>query len=283
MKQKWLFSTMIVLCICLNSNLYAKTVPLAWVYSTVYINNVSAGKAGTGFLVVRQIAKDSYKIFLVSNKHVLTPKSTDKNEKNKEAKAVVLLNKEEKGETQIKTIEILLRDKDGEDQWKGHPDPNIDVACLNFTSYISENRTLKQDLKIGFIQEDRFATKELLEKYYVSIGDLIVTLGYPLNLVEGGHSIPIARGGIISSWPTKPFKKAPVILIDSATIRGSSGSPVFLPEVPYTYSSETSINVGQIRQSYLLGALSSLFRKFSSGLYSQGFPLIRLCRDPLSP
>src|SRR4030042_7177122 len=147
-------------------------------------------------------SSDSSKVFLVSNKHILTPKSIEKEEQNKEAKATVLLNKEEKGEVEIKKIEVILRDKDGKDLWKGHTNPNIDVACLDFTSFISENRTVIQGLKIGFISEDRFATKEILEKYYVSIGDQIIILGYPLNLVEGGHSIPIARGGPIISWPT---------------------------------------------------------------------------------
>ena len=98
----------------------------------------------------------------------------------------------------------------------------------------------------------------MLEKYFVSIGDQIISLGYPLNLVEGGHSIPIARGGTISSWPTRPFRNSPVILIDSTMIRGSSGSPVFLPELPYTYLSETNISIGATRQAYLLGIQGQL-------------------------
>ena len=41
-------------------------------------------------------------------------------------------------------------------------------------------------------------------------------------------------------------------------IRGSSGSPVFLPELPFTYSTETNISIGVIRQAYLLGIVGQL-------------------------
>jgi hypothetical protein len=259
MKEKFLLITVFVFCMCfINSELYAKSIPLPYVYSTIYIQNPSTKKAGTGFLVSRQIAKDSYKVFLVSNKHVLIPKPLTQQDSNKEAKAVVFLNKEENGEIKIQIINIILRDKDGTDLWKGHTNPDIDVACIDLTSYISENRTVITGLKIGFISEDRFATKEVLEKYFISIGDQIISLGYPLNLVEGGHSIPIARGGTISSWPTRNFRNLPLILIDSTMIRGSSGSPVFLPELPYTYSSETEISLATIRQAYLLGIQGEL-------------------------
>ena len=59
MKQKWLVITIFIFCLCfINQDLYAKTIPLPWVYSTVYIENLSTGKTGTGFLVIRQIDKD---------------------------------------------------------------------------------------------------------------------------------------------------------------------------------------------------------------------------------
>lgn len=244
MKQIYSFITFFIFCICfLHPDLYAKTIPMPWVYSTVFINNESNESAGTGFLVSRQIDKDSYKVFLVSNKHILKPKPIERDDQNREAKAKVFLNSDEDGKIKVTIIDITLRDKDGKDAWKGHAHPDIDVACLDFTPYISENRKVITGLKIGFIAEDRFATKEILEKYFVSIGDQVIGLGYPLNLIEGKHSIPIARGGIISSWPTKYFKNLPIILIDSTMIRGSSGSPIFLPELPYIYI--------QRKQSYL--------------------------------
>ena len=152
MKEKLMFIAIFVFYMCfINSELYAKSIPLPYVYSTVYISNMSTNAAGTGFLVSRQIDKDSYKVFLVSNKHLLIPKPVRQEDENKEAKAVVLLNSEEKGETKIRKIDIILRDKDGKDLWKGHTNADIDVASIDFTSYISENRTVIKNLKIGFI------------------------------------------------------------------------------------------------------------------------------------
>lgn len=140
----------------------------------------------------------------------------------------------------------------------GHPNKEVDVAALDITAYISENRELKPELELGFIPEDRFATKEILKQQFVSIGDRVVVLGYPLNLVEGGHCIPIARDGVIASQPDLDFRGLPVILIDSTMVRGSSGSPVFLPILPYKVISEKEINTFELTQSSLLGVVSRL-------------------------
>lgn len=43
-----------------------------WVYATVLVENEWGGK-GTGFLVARDVAQDRVKVFLCTNKHVLSP------------------------------------------------------------------------------------------------------------------------------------------------------------------------------------------------------------------
>jgi hypothetical protein len=225
----------------------------------VYIANLSTNKAGTGFLVSRQIEEKSQKIFLISNKHVLTPRPL-KNEpgENKEAKAKVKLNRTREGKLELFEIEVILREASGKELFIGHPNKEIDVAALDFTTYISENRQLKPDLKLGFIPEDRLATKEILRQQFVSIGDRVVVLGYPLNLVEGGHCIPIARDGVIATAPELDFKDLPIILIDSTMVRGSSGSPVFLPVLPYKFTSAKDIDQLQVTQASVLGVVSKL-------------------------
>lgn len=160
-------------------------IPETWIYSVVYISNSSTNKSGTGFLVSRKIDKDSVKVFLVSNKHVLEPKRIEKDSKeNPEAKVTVLINKTEGEETKILKIEVVLRDKEGKVYFYSHPKENIDVAAVDFTDYISENRTLKPELKIGFIPEENFATKDKLKEEFVTIGDRVIVLGYPLNLIQ---------------------------------------------------------------------------------------------------
>lgn len=239
-------------------------IPEPWIFSVVYIANTSTGKSGTGFLVSRKVDKDQAMVFLISNKHVLEPKQlSGKSGEDKEAKATITINKLEGEEIKILTIEVILRDKTGKEYIHGNPDKEIDVAAMEFTSYISENRVLKPGLKIGFIQEESFATKERLKEDFVTIGDRVIVLGYPLNLVEGGHSIPIARDGVIASDPIYNFRNMPAILIDSTMVRGSSGSPVFLPILPYKWTSASQVNTFAVTQAKLIGIISQLIPDWS--------------------
>jgi len=239
--------------------LESKVVPENFVYSTVSISNLSTGKSGTGFLVARKISKDSKIIFLISNKHVLLPKKVERESADDlKAEAIVIVNKVINNEISSEKIKVELRDSSGKDYCKGHPNEEIDVAAINFTKYITENHQLRLGLKVEFIPEEKFATKRVLKEQYVSIGDRIIVLGYPLNLVEGGHCIPIARGGIISSEPGLNFKGLPMILIDSKMIRGSSGSPVFLTFKPYRFVSKYTISTTEITESTLLGIVSGM-------------------------
>jgi hypothetical protein len=255
----FVFNLIVILIISISTEGIAMNVPEAWVFSVVYIANLSTGLSGTGFLVSRRVNKDNSKVFLISNKHVLEPKKIEESSKeNKEAKARVVLNKFEGEKISKLTIEVVLKDNNGNEYLRRHPNKDVDVAAIEFTPYIVENRTLRPDLKIGFIPEDKFATKEKLEEEFVSVGDKVIVLGYPLNLVEGGHSIPIARGGVIASYPNYDFRNLPCILIDATMVRGSSGSPVFLPFLPYKFQSKEKISQLAITQSSLLGIISKL-------------------------
>lgn len=241
----------------------SKVIPDNFIYSTVYISNLSTGKSGTGFLIARRISKDYQKIFLISNKHVLLPKKVESEPVGDlKAEAIVLVNKIIGNEISTKEIKVELRDSSGIDYCKGHPNEEVDVAALVFTKYITENHQIKSDLKVKFIPEEEFAVKKVLKEQYISIGDRIVVLGYPLNLVEGGHCIPIARGGVISSEPELNFDGRPIILIDSKMIRGSSGSPVFLPFKPYKFVSIDTVSQ-EITQSKLLGIVSEMIPDWS--------------------
>jgi len=240
-----------------NQISFSRVIPSQWVYSTVYISNLSTGKAGTGFLVSRKVQEKLKRVFLVSNKHVLMPRPL-KNEpdEEKEARAKIILNRTENDQLKAFVIEVTLRDADGKEFCVGHPNKDVDVAALQFGKYIADNRKLKPGLKLGFIKETRLATRDILTQRFASIGDRVVVLGYPLNMVEGGHCIPIARDGVIASEPELDFKGLPIILVDSTMVRGSSGSPVFLPILPYKFTTEDKINPLALTQASLLGVVS---------------------------
>jgi hypothetical protein len=64
----------------------------SWLYATILIENGWA-KKGTGFLVAREMAKDTVRVFLYTNKHVL---NEDRVLRTQATKIVCHLNVKEK-------------------------------------------------------------------------------------------------------------------------------------------------------------------------------------------
>lgn len=204
-----------------------------WIHCTAFIENKSIGATGTGFFVAREFEPNQSKLFLVSNKHVLLPGAPSA-EEAKASIAVVYVTGSKDGELTVTKLDIPLGDKDGRSRCVGHPDTNVDVAVIEVTQYLVEPKgIIRAGYKVGFIPEARFASKESIKDTSLTLGDRVVVLGYPLNMVEGGSLIPVARGGTIATPPDKNYRGRPVFLIDCSTIRGSSGSPVFVPVRPY--------------------------------------------------
>ena len=80
---------------------------------------------GTGFLLSRPVSGDKYKLYLVSNKHILigTPK------------ILVSFICKENGEPQHQRVHKV--EIQGVDQAvKGHPDPEVDIAAIECTGML---------------------------------------------------------------------------------------------------------------------------------------------------
>ena len=261
-RMKHLLSVVCLAAVAIVNEAQAFTIQEDWLFSVAYIANESTGKAGTGFFVMREVAQGKGPLFLVLNKHVLEPKDSDPAATNKEAFAVMHITKEgADGELVLEPIRITLRNKEGAPLWIGHPVPDVDVAVLRITEYVAQGGELKPKYKVGYINESDFVTDDLTKTTHLSIGDPLVVLGYPLNIVEGRSSIPVARGGVIGTPPNRKFKGKDFFLIDCSTIRGSSGSPVFVPVRPYTVSYNeqkkiTTINPMETYFPKLLGVVS---------------------------
>lgn len=226
----------------------AKSLSDHFLYSTVFIKNQSTHKSGTGFLVRRKVSKERIVVYLLSNKHVLLPCPIDPNQNNHLAKAEIEINKTVNNKIQKAILSITLRDSKGQTFVKGHPNKDVDVAAINVV------KDIKGPLGTAFaIPEERFATKDFIDKNFVSVGDRALIIGYPLNLVEQGHVTPIARSAIIATHPNQEFQSLPLFLIDGTVLRGSSGSPVILPIRPYVWTEENRVSIRTIQQNHLLG------------------------------
>jgi hypothetical protein len=127
---------------------------------------------------------------------------------------------------------------------------------LNPSAFTPEADGLSE---LSHIPEDRLATEAILKKNFVREGDRILILGFPLNLAGKGQYLPIARGGVIASYPLASFLDGPIILVDSTIVSGSSGSPIFLPRLPYRYVTPDRMTTLHQRKPYLLGIIGQQF------------------------
>ena len=101
-----------------------------------------------------------------------------------------------------------------------HPDPDVDLACLNVTGIRDEEkqifyRTINLELVCDFTEPNLLPGSEVL------------FLGYPENRFDTKNNLPILRRGYIGSMPKVDFEGRQQFLIDAQVFPGSSGSPVF--------------------------------------------------------
>jgi Trypsin-like peptidase domain len=107
-----------------------------------------------------------------------------------------------------------LRNSCGAAEWWEHPTlgSNIDVGVVELLGELKEKQTRSAELIGG-------------EKLPVKIGQDVFVLGYPKGLMKQGL-LPVWKRGSIASEPELDVEGSPVILIDSGTREGMSGSPV---------------------------------------------------------
>lgn len=226
-----------------------------WIFSVAFIVNQSTDRTGTGFFVFRTTAAEKGKLFLVSNKHVLLPKPVSSDKIPKLATALIHITKENSGVLSMTNFPIILRRKDGRSLCVSHPRDDVDVAAIEVTPYVVKDETIRGGYKVGYIHESRFATKKSITETSLTLGDRVVILGYPLNMVEGSTAVAVARGGTIATPPDRDYRSSPVFLIDCSTIRGSSGSPVFVPVRPYKVDRQPD---GKVKLSGIRGYVPEL-------------------------
>ncbi len=260
MKRLTIISIFVVwfLC-CFTSPLWARSLPDLFIRSTVFIHNRSTNATGTGFLVRRVInEKGEWQLVLVSNKHVLTPREVPPETKDKKAEATFSLNMSGASGVSRRDINFVLRTSNGQTLVKMHPSSNVDVAGVALAPEIvfPDDNTPNGNM-LNPIPEDRIMTRDMIKENFITLGDPVLILGYPLNLVEAGHVIPVARGAILATSPQDDFRGTPIFLIDGTVVRGSSGSPVFTPMASSKWVEEMKVNQFQVQQSHLIGIVAA--------------------------
>lgn len=230
--------------------------------STVYISFKTPTKysVGTGFLVLRKVDHDKGHIFLITNKHVL-PKE------GKTQSITVRVNTQSGDKLTVREIEILIVGKDGKylSSVLLHPKEKFDVAAIHITEEV-----IKHNIIGAWIPYSLFATKEILLKENITVGDEIFLLGYPGAIYDPRNISPVLRQGIISTMPSEGYTFNRILrqkfnlpgqidgfLIDANVFPGSSGSLVIFKQQPVTIGSGGGALVSRKKLTpYLLGIIS---------------------------
>lgn len=183
---------------------------------------------GTGFLVARPVSKDGVRVFLITNKHVI---SRDENERSKTTEITLHVNMQMSDGPVCGNAYTLTAIN-----WREHPEAAVDIFAVDVT-FLANDKLVKR----AWADYNLFATDEKIRKWQIGAGDDVLTMGYPgidpEFLQQGRTNYALVRQGIISTQIGHTFtrrKKGNIeevvrgFLIDGATVHGSSGSPVIL-------------------------------------------------------
>ena len=182
-------------------------------FSTVRIECLDRGGkplcVGTGFFLQKQIALNAYKVFLITNRHVLHQGVDSINVWFTKAKDGVPLV----GQCEYISIYSIS-------QMVMHP--SVDLAILDCSALFSR---FPEELYFKAFSYEMLSS---FEEQEFSVADTVYFIGYPEGVYDTYNGLPLLRKGIISSHPGYDFDGEPQFVIDANVYHGSSGSPVFI-------------------------------------------------------
>lgn len=197
---------------------------------------------GTGFLFGNLFERtddgqNTYKVYLVTNKHVLGNLDL----------IFIRLNKQ--NNISATDYPIPLKNETGSLLWTGHPDPEIDVAVL----LLNINVAREQGMICSFFQCDKHAKKVSdLMNDETSEGDSIYVMGFPMGMIAEDRQHVFVRSGIISRIKDLFEGRSKDFVVDAFTFPGNSGGPVISrPEI------HSIVGTRAPEQSNLIGIVKS--------------------------
>lgn len=189
---------------------------------------------GTGFLISIPFETNPSlsHLYAVTNSHVI-----------REAKATVIRLNTHQGDTKV--IETHP------DNWVHHPDGD-DIAVCYFGGL---NREI---IKYRHIQTASFITEEIIDRFHIGAGDDVFMVGRFSRHDGKQTNLPSARFGNISMMPDEKIRHprgydVDSFLIETRSLSGYSGSPVFVYLNPAILRPGMGVAVGHPLLIWLLG------------------------------
>ena len=215
-QEQLLFSTLRIECFDSNKRLFA---------------------TGTGFLLQRPVGKDSIKIYLVSNKHILCVADSIR----------LTFTENNNGNPNIGCKRSFpIGNLKGNIAF--HLNPKIDIAILDCTGLFN---MFPEELYFKAVSYDMLA--DFMEPE-LTVAENVLFVGYPDDRYDAVNNLPLIRTGLIASHPKYDYNGDPVFIIDAQVFPGSSGSPVYI-DLTYENFKNGQIHVG-VKKIRLLGIVA---------------------------
>ena len=141
-----------------------------------------------------------------------------------------------------------------EQQWFGHPDPDIDVAIMPLVPVLQQIEKLGKTVFYRAITHILIPTTEQMND--LDAIEEVVFIGYPNGIFDSKNLMPVIRRGTTATHLQIDYEGKPLFLIDASVFPGSSGSPVLIANTG-SYASKSGFNVGASRVLFL-GIISSV-------------------------
>lgn len=190
--------------------------------------NTSISWIGTGFFVGRSVDNpETVRPYLVSNKHVF------------QASDSIVIRMKIKGTDELKEMDAVLKNADGNLLYKFHDVPDIDVAVLPLNAQVINDSNLYFPC---FNIDVQAMTSIELRDSGVDEGSLVYMLGFPMGLVNEKSNLPICRLGCIARMSEIQIKEQHNMLVDIQNFPGNSGSPIVLRPELFSITGTKSLN-----------------------------------------
>ena len=181
-------------------------------------NTIKKRWIGTGFIFGKHMntnpdnpEQKTYKTFLVTNKHVLRNQSR-----------VVLRFNPQNGQAAT-DFPAILKSKEGQVLWTGHPDPDIDVGIVSINMASIDAAGMKYGI---FKSDTDIMTRQQMQEQQVSEGDFLYVLGFPMGMMPSDRQHVLVRSGIIARIKDLFENRSKSFVVDSLVFPGNSGGPV---------------------------------------------------------
>ncbi len=144
-------------------------------------------------------------VYLVTAAHVLS--------KAKGETSILVLRKTD-ADGRYQRLDQTIPIREGKkDLWTQHPE--LDIAAMRLT------------LPAGTLENSATLPLSALESPGLTYGGPVTILAYPKRVESNSAGFPVARQGIVASFPLRPADN-PVFMIDFTAWDGDSGGPVVL-------------------------------------------------------